>query len=279
MGRNGAQVTERDHTLLAFAAEHRLFLAGQLQVLLGISADAARARLRSLHAAGMLAGERFFHGQPPCWWITRKGLAVIDSPLPPPRIDLRSYRHDVGVGWVWLAAERGGFGQLDEVVSERMMRSRDGARAMSPVEVGQRAEPCGVRLGGTGPAGRERLHHPDLLLITPHKRRIAVELELTTKNRARRERILAGYGADRRIDAVVYLVDRPDIGRAVEGSAARLAISSMVHVQPVRWGSGREAGPGLSPSRSRDWSSPAPAGRAPGSRAPAPRAPQNAIER
>ena len=251
MGRNGALITERDQTLLAFAAEHRLILADHIRVLLSISRDAARARLRSLRTAGMLASEQFFHGQPRCWWITRKGLAVIDSRLPAPRLDLRSYRHDVGLGWVWLAAERGAFGQLDAVVSERTMRSRDGAPAQSAVDTGRLQQPFGLRLGGAGPAGRERLHYPDLLLTTPGGRQIGVELELTAKDRSRRERILAGYGADPRIAAVLYLVDRPAVARAVEASAARLGIASMVHVQRVQWGSGRDAGPGLAPARSR----------------------------
>ncbi len=251
MGRNRALITERDHVLLSFVAQHRLVLASHIQVLLGVSADAARARLQALRAAGMLAGERFFHGQPRCWWITRKGLAVIDSQLPPPRTDLRSYRHDVGLAWLSLAAERGAFGQLREVISERTMRSRDGARAQSSVHDGRREEPFGVRLGGVGPAGRERLHYPDLLLITSGGRRIGVELELTTKERARRERILSGYGADSRIDAVLYLADNSAVARAVEASAARLAITSMVHVQRVQWASGRraESGPNLERSR------------------------------
>ncbi len=237
--------------MLAFAAEHRLIVAGHIQVLLSISRDAAQARLQRLRAAGMLASERFFHGQPRCWWITRKGLAVIDSQLPPPRIDLRSYRHDVGLGWLWLAAERGAFGPLREVVSERMMRSRDGALARNSVDEAQREEPSGVRLGGVGPAGRQRLHYPDLLLTTPGGRRVGVELELTAKDRPRRERILAGYGADARIAAVLYLVDRPAVARAIEASATRLGIAPMVHVQRVQWGSGREVGPGLAPARSR----------------------------
>ena len=251
MGRNRALVTERDQTLLAFAAEHRLIVADHIQVLLSISRDAAQARLRGLRAAGMLASERFFHGQPRCWWITRKGLAVIDSQLPAPRIDLRSYRHDIGLGWVWLAAERGAFSQLREVASERTMHSRDGVLTQSPVAELERNEPYGVRLGGAGPAGRERLHYPDLLLTTPGGRRIGVELELTSKDGPRRERILAGYGAEPRIAAVLYLVDRPAVARAVEASAARLDIAPMVHVQRVQWGLRRDAGPGLAPPRSR----------------------------
>jgi hypothetical protein len=251
MGRNGAQITDRDRALLSFIAQHRLVLTNHIRVLLSISHDAARARLRTLRAGGLLAGERFFHGQPPCWWITGKGLALIGSPLPPPRIDLSSYRHDVGLGWLWLAAEQGAFGPFRELVSERTMRSRDGARARELVDQDQLDDPFGVRLGGVGPAGRERLHYPDLLLITPDGGRIGFELELATKDRARRERILSGYGADPRFDLALYLADRPAVARAVEGSAARLGIGPMVHVQRVRWDTGREARPGLDAERAR----------------------------
>jgi hypothetical protein len=251
MGQSGALITERDHALLSFVAQHRFVLAGHVGVLLGISGDASSARLRALGRAGMLADERFFHRQPRCWWITPRGLAVIDSPLPPPRVDLRAYRHDVGLAWVALAAERGAFGQLKEVVSERWMRSRDGVAARASPDFGRGHEPFGVRLGGPGPAGGTRLHYPDLLLVSPGQRRIAVELELTSKETTRRERILAGYGADSRIDAVLYLVDRPAAARALETSAARLGIASMVHVQRVRWSVGREAGSGLASARLR----------------------------
>jgi hypothetical protein len=255
MGRSGALITERDHTLLSFVAQHRIVLASHVAVLLGISGEAAGARLRSLRRAGMLASERFFHAQPRCWWIARRGLAVIDSPLPPPRMDLRAYRHDVGLAWVALAAERGAFGQLREVVSERWMRSRDGMATRATPDADRWHEPFGVRLGGLGPSGRERLHYPDLLLVTTDRRRIAVELELTSKERTRRERILAGYGADSRFDAALYLVDRPAAARALETSAARLGIASMVHVQAVRWSVGRETEPSVASQRLRSRSS------------------------
>jgi hypothetical protein len=273
MGRNGVLITERDRTLLSFLAEHRIALASHVQVLLGVSADAAQARLSALRRGGLLASERFFHGRPRCFWITRKGLAVIDSQLPPPRIDLRSYRHDVGLGWVWLAARRGAFGPLHEVASERTMRSRDGRRARGSADVGAADEPCGVRLGGVGPAGREQLHYPDVLLVTSGQRRIGAELELTTKDRHRRERILAGYGADSRIDAVLYLVDRPAVARAIEASAGRLGIGSMVHVQRVQWGASKaESGPASTRSRSR-------ASQTAGDRLSPPRQPTRTAER
>jgi hypothetical protein len=116
------------------------------------------------------------------------------------------------------------------------MRSSDGAAAATE-------EPFGVRLGGYGPGGRRRLHYPDLLLVTPKGKRIAVELELTGKGRARREKILSGYAADPRIDAVLYLVHHRNrlLARSIEDSARRAGIGSIVQVQPFRWGTSDRA--------------------------------------
>jgi DNA-binding PadR family transcriptional regulator len=252
------RITERDRLLLAFAAEHRFVLCTHVQSLLAITPAAAYARLRALRDAGYLQGERKLHDEPGAYQITRDGLRAAGSDLSRPRkIDLATYRHDSGVAWLMLAARHGRFGPLQQIVSERRMRSLD-ARS------DRRAEPFGVRLGGIGPGGRERLHYPDLLILTaepvdsaggsigrieesPGSRtavaamsnsgyRVAFELELSSKSRSRREGILAGYAADPRIDAVVYLVDRPDVGRAVSRSAARLGASSLVHVQNLSWG-------------------------------------------
>ena len=222
-------MTERDRELLVFAAEHRLVLPQQIQTMLAFpSARAASARLHALSSAGLLAKEAVFRGQPPCFRITRRGLVIVGCALPPPRLDLRNYQHDVGAAWLWLAARGGAFGQVREVLSERRLRSHDASRE-------GRADPFGVRLGGVGPGGRERLHYPDLLLTTSEGLRIAVELELSSKGRGRREGILAGYGADHRIDAVLYLADKPQVARAIRESATALGLGALVHVQRVRW--------------------------------------------
>jgi hypothetical protein len=226
-----AAITERDRELLEFAAEHRLILSTHAQALLGVTAGTAEARLRALGSRGLVRREPTFDGQPLCFQITRAGLRAVGSRLPQPRPNLAEYAHDVGLGWLWLAAKAGMFGPLTGVVSERRMRSHDGAPA-----AGDR-DPFGVRLGGVGARGRDRLHYPDLLLLTKDGRRVAVELELTTKERTRRETILAGYGADGRVDAVLYLVSDARVGRAIQRTAARLRISHLVRVQRVRWGS------------------------------------------
>jgi hypothetical protein len=224
------QITERDRRLLAFAAEHRFVLCSQVRSLLDVSAAAAYTRLRALRAAGYLRSERKLHGEPACYRISRDGLRAIGSDLASPRaIDLATYRHDTGLAWLMLAARAGRFGPLRGAVSERRMRSDDARPDRS-------APPFGIRLGGVGPGGRERLHYPDLLIVTDTGHQVAFELELSSKSPARREGILAAYGADRRIDAVVYLVNRATVGRGISQSAARVGISRRVHVQNINWG-------------------------------------------
>ena len=113
-------------------------------------------------------------------------------------------------------------------LGERRLRSLDGRR-----EPG--AEPLAVRLGGFGPRGRERLHYPDLLLVTADGRRVALELELTAEEpRRRRETILAGYGADPRVDASSTSSSAPAIARSIQRGGAPVGIAPLVHVRRVR---------------------------------------------
>jgi hypothetical protein len=225
------ELTEPDLQLLRFLAEHRFVLPEHAAVLLDRSPDTARARLARLEAAGYLRSERLFRGRPPMYLIKRPGSRVVGSTLEPPHVDERAYQHDVGVAWLWLAARRGTFGPLHEIIAERRMRSHDGARENGPGS----PEPLGVRLGGVGPRGQARLHYPDLLLRTADGRRVALELELSAKERTRLESILIGYGADPRIDGVVYLVDKASTARTVTAAARRLGVSSRVHIQRVRF--------------------------------------------
>jgi hypothetical protein len=221
------RLTERDLELLSFLSEHRLALPAHTAVLLGVSAGTAAARLRRLADVKLLKREQAVSGDPPACRITLRGLAVIGSSLPTPKLDLRAYRHDVGVAWLWLAARGGAFGPVNEILGERRLRSLDGARALGDAALG-------VRLGGFGPHGRESLHYPDLVLQTAGGRRIALELELTPKTRTRLETILGGYGADPRFDGVVYLVERAAIAKAVRNAARRLGVSDLVAIQRVR---------------------------------------------
>jgi hypothetical protein len=223
----GIRLGERDLELLWFLAEHRMALPDQVAALLGTSDEAAKARLARLANAGYVRSASVFRKQPMMHLIASDGLKVLASALPLPRLDMRTYQHDAGVAWLWLAARRGTFGPLREIVGERRMRSHDGAR-----EPG--TEPLAVRLGGVGARGGERLHYPDLLLRTTDGRRIALEFELSSKGPARLDKILAGYAADPRIDGVVYLVESWVVARSVKAAARRAGIASFVHIQRVR---------------------------------------------
>jgi hypothetical protein len=115
-GARPTEVTERDRRLLAFVAEHRIVEVGHAQALLGVSRSVAYGRLRALAGTGLLRYAHVLHGKPGWYQITRAGLALIGSQLPPPRLDLRCHRHDIGVAWLWLAASRGAFGRVERIV-------------------------------------------------------------------------------------------------------------------------------------------------------------------
>jgi hypothetical protein len=222
------RLTDRDELTLQFAAEQRLVLAAQVASLLSCSAVAASRRLQRLTKAGCLRHERQLI-VPGSYQITRQGLALLGSPLRPPRkLDLAAYDHDVGMGWLWLAGHSGRFGQLSAVLAERELRSHDARGASAEA-------PLGIRLAGVGPQGGERRHYPDLLLETRSGHRVAVELELTPKGTRRLREIMAGYALDGRVDAVLYLVESPAMQRSVQAAAAAAGVSSLIHVQRVRF--------------------------------------------
>jgi hypothetical protein len=226
---DGIRLTERDHALLAFAAEHRLVLERQLELLIGARHRSLRARLDEIVRRGYMSVEAVFNERH--YQIRSAGLAALGSGLPAPRFKLGAYNHDVGLAWLWLAAHKGAFGPLREILSERRLRSHDGA-------LERPHEPYGVRLGGFDRRGNERLHYPDLLVTDPSGRRLALELELTPKGRERRELILGGYGTDSRIDRVLYLVEAnrggAAIRRALEDQAREMGLSNRVRFQPVK---------------------------------------------
>ena len=238
--RTGArrEPTAANRRVLEFANEHRFILAVHVAALLGCTPGAARRRLHRLVATGQMRSARVMAAAP--WFqIDRPGLRAIASPLSRPReADAGTHRHDAALPWLWLAAQRGALGPVREVIAERRLRSEDGR----PRPEAFREDRHGVRLGGAGPHGGDRLHYPDLVLVTGSGHRVAVELELHAKNVARRREIMGGYAFDGRVDAVLYLVEDPATGAAIERSAREAGIGDRVHVQRVAFASGADGG-------------------------------------
>ena len=210
--------------MLGLLAEHRVMVLPQVAASLGVTDSTAATRLRHLHDLRLIGHEAIFRDQPAAAWITRRGLDAIESPLPAPSVDLKGYRHDIGVGWLWLAARRGSFGSLASLVSEREMRSHD-------LRSTRTAEPYGVALGGLDSYGRMTRHYPDLLLQTTTGARVALELELTAKSGRRLDAIMRGYAGDGRIDTAVYLVPSVSLERLIAAAVSRAGIPDLVRVE------------------------------------------------
>lgn len=134
--------------------------------------------------------------------------------------------------WISLASQRGAFGQVDRVLTERQLRSHDAGRsAVGRTDIPSE-QPFGVRVHG----GRDEtpsLHYPDVLLVSAREERVALELELGSKGKRRLETSLAAYEADRSVAAVLYLSDDPAVLELVRRAAGRLGIADFVHVRRV----------------------------------------------
>ena len=229
------RLTERDRRILQFCAEHRFVLPAQVALLLGpISTDAASRRLAALYGAGYLDRDHRYDAELYAYSVTRAGLGAAGSDLKRPReIDPALYAHDVGVAWLALAADRGAFGELSQIVCERRMRSEDARQDEHD------RQPHGVRHIAAGSRG---LHYPDLTVVTSSGRRVAFELELHLKGVGRREQILSAYACDPRFHAVVYLVRTDAERRVLERSARRVGLADRLHVQRFEWPDGRVPG-------------------------------------
>ncbi len=92
-------------------------------------------------------------------------------------------------------------------------------------------EPHGLGVGLLNRRGNPQRHYPDLLLNTRTGHRVAIELELSRKNRAELHRIMTAYASDGRIDMVIYLVPTATLARTVTDAARRAGISSLIRVQ------------------------------------------------
>jgi len=230
VGTKTAPIDDRDREILTLLAEHRVMVVPQLALAFAdLSARALQARVRRLAEGRLLRSQSIFEGRPAAVWITGAGLRAVESRLAAPRVSLQEYRHDIGVGWLYLAARQGVFGTLTDLRLERELRSDD-RRA-------DREGPhAGIGVGTFARGGRPSRHYPDLLMTAATGHRVAVELELTTKSADRLRQIMRAYASDHRIAAVLYLVPDAAGARRIETAARRAGIAPLVHVQRLAVG-------------------------------------------
>jgi hypothetical protein len=219
-------LTQRERVVLGPLAEHRLLIVPQVALLLDVGERTAVNRLKALGQRGLLSFGPIFQGLPWAASIENGGLRGLGSTLKAPQINLNEYTHDVGVGWLWLAARAGSFGELRGLTTERRMQAEDGARGAA----GQDSR-WGVGLGLLNNHGHPQRHYPDLMLEMASGHRVAVELELTAKSAGRMQRIITAYASDARVDHVLYLAANAAIAARVSDSGHSAGIAERVHVQ------------------------------------------------
>jgi hypothetical protein len=204
--------------MVAFIGRHRAVEGRQIGRRFGMHRTNAQRRLCGLVRKGLLEHRRVLHRRPGVYLATRAGLDFVGLELPPARVDLRSYEHDVEIVWLSLVLERE-FG-ADAVLTERELRSRDMSAAWTAHNGGARVRPRYAVATGSGRAPRG-LHFPDLAVEkgAPRGGLLAIELERTSKGAARRREIVAAYQNGIHVDQVRYY-GTPDSLRAIERTVA-----------------------------------------------------------
>jgi len=164
--RGSHQVSERDVELLGLIGEQYAVTLDQLARLIGRTYRTARGLRDRWCDAGWTQSAKLAVDLPPFVWLTRRGSKVAQSPFRTWEANPGLASHIEAVSNVRLLLERElrlGAWECERVLAQSM-RSRSEAR----------------------------VHLPDAVLVTPT--RIAIEVELTLKSRARLDAIVRDLG-------------------------------------------------------------------------------------
>jgi hypothetical protein len=231
----GVMHTERDAEIAAWVG--RLGAAGAAHVMERFAMGRSRAyeRLSFLVGEGLLEQRALLHQQPGLYVATAEGLRWCGiSRLGAYRLSAGGFAHAREVAAAAVALQRGF--PAWEVLSEREIRAQEAeaARPLASAKVGELA------------GGRPLLHRPDLAVVSPDRRVIAVEVELTAKAPARLAAICRGWARARHIDVVYYLAAlaaASAVQRAIAGTRAhdRITVIPLAETTKVAALEGSEA--------------------------------------
>jgi hypothetical protein len=196
----GPQLTERDGEILRWTTRHGVVtteLVGRRFFWRPQENDygkwAAYRRLRALRELGLVLSNKPFADRPAVLRVTREGARIADVGLRPAPLVLSELRHSLAVVWLteYLLAENAGA----ELTTERELRAqryrelRDGVRE---VEEG-RAPDALLRIPTNDPSAQG--------VMT-----VAVELDLSRKDRRAMDRMVRQYDYENDIDKVWWYV-------------------------------------------------------------------------
>lgn len=228
----GFRVTTRDREIVRWIGRLRMVTAAQVTERFQIGRAVGYARLRGLVSLGLLEHARIFHASAGVYTATRAGLATADLTLPPARVDVRTYEHDLELSSLVIELERE-FG-TDRLKTEREMRAADTLLPGASVQAPRYAVPLAGERGQMylTPVGHPRLHFPDCGVTGVREGGVlAVELERTPKGRARLRGILSAYVAAPHIHQVRYRATNERVQELLRGEIARIRAESLFEVQ------------------------------------------------
>jgi predicted transcriptional regulator len=174
---SGVKLTQRDVTILQFIHECGFCEMTHLDVRFGLKKSRNYRIIKRLLTAGLVVHERIFYKSHGVYRLSEKGAKLSDLPVVK-RIALATYEHELTLAQLHL--------KLMSVypdahwVSERRLRYLQS-------------------LAGS----KKRVHVADGVLVVGDKH-IAIELELTLKNKYRFLRILKHYAANLEYEEVWY---------------------------------------------------------------------------
>jgi hypothetical protein len=195
--------TERDAEIVGWIG--RLGAAGAEHAMarFGMGRSWAYSCLSRLVADGLLDQKQLLYRRPGLYVATAEGLRWCGlQRLGVHRLSVGGFEHARQVATAAVAVHHGLPGWT--LLSEREIRVLE-SECPEPV--------VSAKLGEL-PGGRPALHRPDLALISPEHRVLAVEVELSVKAPRRLQAICRGYARARHISHVYYLA-APAPARAV----------------------------------------------------------------
>lgn len=196
------QVSQRDLELLLLIAEQYAITLEQLACLIGRSYRTARGLRDRWVRAGWVESARLAVDLPPFVWLSRSGSRLVQSP----------YR-------TWQP-NRGLASHIEAVSEIRLLLDRE-------LQVGEWE--CERQLAQQSPSrSLDRAHLPDGVLVCPE--RVAVEVELTLKSRARLATIIEELSFD--YDSVWYFAPERIRPRLIEFARTAPCDNVTVHRYP-----------------------------------------------
>jgi hypothetical protein len=213
--------TEKDAEIVGWVG--RIGAAGAEHVMdrFAMGRSWAYARLNRLARDGLLEQRTLLYRQPGLYVATAEGLRWRGlERLGVCRVSPGSFQHAKEVASTAVVLHR----RLPDwrLISEREIRieESDAGELLASVALGEL------------PGGRRALHRPDLALVSPDGRTIAIEVELSIKAPRRLEAICRGWARARHVSGVYYLAP-PAVARAVQRAVDETRAEDRVVVLPI----------------------------------------------